>query len=224
MRSLNVELDARKINYDSLKKFGFIKEKEKYIYSRSIINNEYLVIIEIQNNEVISKIIDLAFNEEYILTDISNVVGEYNYYIKTEYEKVIYDFIQKCTICEEIYKFNQTKQIINYIKNKYQDDLEFLWKSSPKSAIWRNKKNNKWYGIVMTIKANKLGIDLDKDVEIIDLRYQKDKIVDIIDSKKIFGGFHMNKKSWITIILDGSITSLELFKLIDNSYNISLNN
>ena len=38
MRSLNVELDARKINYDSLKKFGFIKEKEKYIYSRSIIN------------------------------------------------------------------------------------------------------------------------------------------------------------------------------------------
>ena len=151
-------------------------------------------------------------------------MGEYNYYIKTEYEKVIYDFIQKCTICEEIYKFNQTKQIINYIKNKYQDDLEFLWKSSPKSAIWRNKKNNKWYGIVMTIKANKLGIDLDKDVEIIDLRYQKDKIVDIIDSKKIFGGFHMNKKSWITIILDGSITSLELFKLIDNSYNISLNN
>ena len=32
----------------------------------------------------------------------------------------------------------------------------------------------------------------------------------------------MNKDSWITIKLDGSVKTEEIFQLIDNSYNISL--
>jgi len=32
-------------------------------------------------------------------------------------------------------------------------------------------------------------------------------------------GYHMNKKHWNTIILDGSISSKLIFSLIDHSYN-----
>ena len=32
----------------------------------------------------------------------------------------------------------------------------------------------------------------------------------------------MNKNSWITIRLDGSMDNKEIFKLIDNSYQLSL--
>ena len=62
-----------------------------------------------------------------------------------------------------------------------------------------------------------------REIEVINLRYQKDKIDNIIDNKSIFPGFHMNKKSWITIKLDGSIKIDKIYELIDNSYNISLN-
>lgn len=34
----------------------------------------------------------------------------------------------------------------------------------------------------------------------------------------------MNKKSWITIKLDKSIDTTEIFNLIDNSYNLSIGN
>ena len=37
------------------------------------------------------------------------------------------DIINKCTI-DEIYKNQQSKEVIKYIKEKYDDDLEFLWK------------------------------------------------------------------------------------------------
>ncbi|MBR3153114.1 MAG: MmcQ/YjbR family DNA-binding protein, partial [Clostridia bacterium] len=44
----------------------------------------------------------------------------------------------------------------------------------------------------------------------------------IIDNKKIFPGYHMNKKSWITIKLDNSVETEEIIHLIDNSYELSL--
>ena len=60
-----------------------------------------------------------------------------------------------------------------------------------------------------------------KEIEILDLRYQKEEIEKIIDNKKIFPGYHMNKSSWITIKLDETIPTKEIQKLIDNSYALS---
>ena len=42
-----------------------------------------------------------------------------------------------------------------------------------------------------------------------------------IDKIKVFPGYHMNKKSWITIKLDNSMETNTIFKLIDNSYNLA---
>ena len=114
-------------------------------------------------------------------------------------------------------------KIIKYVKEKYNDDLEFLWKKFPnKNAIWRNKTNNKWYGALLVISERKLEIESDKIVEIIDLRYPKDKIKQVIDNDKIFPGYHMNKESWITIRLNGDMSTKKIFELIDNSHKISL--
>ncbi|MBQ4838855.1 MULTISPECIES: MmcQ/YjbR family DNA-binding protein [Pseudoalteromonas] len=40
----------------------------------------------------------------------------------------------------------------------------------------------------------------------------------------IVPGYHMNKRLWNTIVLDGSIPEDELKKLIDDSYNIVVDN
>lgn len=90
------------------------------------------------------------------------------------------------------------------------------------NAIWRNKINKKWYSALLIISERKLEIESDRIIDIIDLRYQKDKIKEIIDNDKIFAGYHMNKDSWITIRLNDSVKTEKIIDLIDNSYNISL--
>ena len=122
-----------------------------------------------------------------------------------------------------MFKNKQSKEIIQYIKEKYKDELEFLWEKFDDCAIWRNKQNNKWYGLIVKISEKKLGIDSDRIVEIIDLRYQKEETQNIIDNKKVFQGYHMNKKSWITIKLDNTMNTKKIKELIDNSYNLSIN-
>ncbi len=58
----------------------------------------------------------------------------------------------------------------------------------------------------------------DGAVEILDLRAAAEKRPSVIDGKRFFAGYHMNKKHWVTALLDGSVPSEELYRLIDESY------
>lgn len=221
MKDLSKKLVNRIIEFDKLIEYGFALKDDKYIYEKVLSNNHFKVIIEITKDMQISKVIDLEVNDEYILVDVPGASGNYVGKIREEYNNILDDFIYKSTKID-IFKNEQTKNIIKYIKDKYHDDLEYLWEKSPDAAIWRNKSNSKWYGLLMKIPENRLGIDSDNIVEIIDLRYPKDNIMDILRKKNIYPGYHMNKKSWITIKLDNSIDTNEICKLIDLSYEISM--
>lgn len=220
MRNLNNELKNKTINYNKLLKYGFYKEKDNYVLKSKIFNNQFEMIVVINKNNQISKLIDTENDEEYVLVDIQDSTGEFVGTVRLEYENKIKDIIKNCTDLN-VFKSNQAKDIINYIKEKYNDNLEFLWEKFDDNAIWRNKLNNKWYGLLLTISERKLDIDSDKIIEIIDLRYQKEKIDELIDFKTIYPGYHMNKKSWITIKLDDTISTEEIYRLIDNSYSLS---
>lgn len=212
-----ITLDKRKIDYDSLNAFGFINEK----YQKDIMNGDFKIVIEIKDNEVISYVIDNQFDEEYTNVDL-NTIGEFVGTIKDNYEEVINSFINKCTEYDINYH-DQVNEVIKYINDKYNDEIEYLWDSSPDSGIFRNKKNRKWYATILSVREDRVGGTTDKIITVIDLSYYKDKTKDIIDNSKIYPGYHMNKKSWITIKLDGSVDNEFIYKYIDISYEISIN-
>ena len=221
MRNLENYFKDRKINYDRLIEYGFILKEDNYYYEKIINDGVFKIVIEINKQQKIAKVIDLLNDQEYNLVDVKGATGNFVGKIKEIYEALINDIIDKCSDVD-VFKSKQTIAIINYVKAKYDNDLEFLWKRSPKNAIWRNQNNRKWYGTVLVISKDKLKIESNEMVEILDLRYQKNDIKNIIDNYKIFPGYHMNKDNWITIILDGRVELEEIYQLIDNSYQLSL--
>ncbi len=42
-----------------------------------------------------------------------------------------------------------------------------------------------------------------------------------VDNHKYFPGYHMNKKHWYTICLDGSVEPVELYQRLDLSYKLA---
>ena len=111
-----------------------------------------------------------------------------------------------------------SQALIKYVRNKYGDELEFLWEKFDDNAIWRRCDNKKWYGALLTVNKRKLGLDVDEKVEILDVRANTDEIDNLVDNVKIFNGYHMNKKHWITVCLDGSVPLDEIKRLLDDSY------
>lgn len=117
-----------------------------------------------------------------------------------------------------IWKNDYTKKVISYVHHTYGDELEFLWPKFPNNAIWRRKDSGKWYAALLSVSKKKLGIDSDDIVEIIDLRVDPEILTFLVDNKKYYPGYHMNKRHWCTIILDGSVTLEEIYARIDESF------
>lgn len=126
------------------------------------------------------------------------------------------------------YKSGQTHEIIGYIREQYGDELEFLWEGAQnaRSAIWRVPQNRKWYGLLMAVTREKLvphnkDTEAGEEVEVIDLRGEPMEIAEMVDRQRFFEGYHMNKKHWLTIVLDGTVETELICRLVDESYRIA---
>ena len=210
----------KKPDFTKLESYGFACKNGVYKFKTDILDGLFEFVVTIDKNASIdTKILEKSTNEEYQLVYVQNATGEFVGKVKNEYEKTLTDISEKCFVID-VFKSDYANEIIRYIKEKYNANPEYLWEKFPNNAIWRNKIN-KWYGALLVIPENKLGIESEQIIEIIDLRYQKDQIKEIVDHQKIFAGYHMNKNSWITIKLDGSLELKEIYRLIDNSYQLS---
>lgn len=69
--------------------------------------------------------------------------------------------------------------------------------------------------------GEKVGLETDKIEEIIDLRMNPAEADLILSRKNYYPGWHMNKKSWYTIVLNGSVPDEELKEKIMESYDLA---
>jgi len=212
----------RKYNKIKLINYGFKFQKNKYTFTKKILDNQFELTITINtNNEIKTELIEIDTKELYTLHLVQNISGSFAGKIKEEYDKILADIEEHC-FEKDIFKNKQTKEIINYVSEKYNDELEYLWEKFPDNAIARRKDNKKWYLAILTVNMQKLGFKTNNMTEIIDLR--ADDTEDIINNKNIFKGYHMNKKHWITLMLDESLPLEFIMERIDKSYILAKKN
>ncbi len=112
------------------------------------------------------------------------------------------------------------QEVTQYIQNEFGVEEEHLWMTFPDYIVFRNQKNEKWFAIIMDIDRSKLGLDGDGRVDIIDLKCDPILIGSLLRNKGYLPAYHMSKKSWLTVLLDGSVGDEELKDLIHLSYEI----
>lgn len=112
------------------------------------------------------------------------------------------------------------EKIFEYVKEEYNTIPEYLWDKYPLYAVLKHS-NNKWYGIIMNISKEKLGLESKEEIDIIDIKCPSEMIGSLRLSKGFLPAYHMNKEHWITILLDGSVESEKIKELIDLSYELT---
>ena len=144
--------------FDKLLDFGFIFQDNKYEYDQKIVDNQFELKICIFNDGKIQiQVIDSDTGDEYRLHLIDGVVGEFVGKVRTECLKILQAIADNCFEAK-IYKTEYANKIINYVKEKYCDNLEYLWKKFPEYAVLRRDDNKKWYAILMIVEKDKIGL------------------------------------------------------------------
>lgn len=211
---------GKRLNMESALLFGFVEDENSYRYETDILKGLFRLHVVISSaGSVDTSLIEKETGEEYILYK-TNSVGSFVGNVRNAVKAVLVQVAEEC--CDtEIFTSSQAKEIIGYVQGKYGDELEFLWTKFPDNAVWRRKDTSKWYGAILKAAKSKLGIASDETVEIIDLRIQPEKMESLLSNKNYYPGWHMNKKSWYTIILDGSVATEEICRHIDESYRLA---
>ena len=221
MREVKDLIKDKKIDLKRLEKFGFKLKENSYYYNISLLKNQFKMSVKINlDNSIFTEIIDTETNETYVLHLLEIKRSGYSEKVYMAYSEIL-ERIKKECFEDEIFKTDYTNEIVDYIKNKYGDELEFLWEKSPKTAVVRRKSSKKWYAVILTLSKRKLNLDSDELVEVINLHNSPEEIEKLIDNKRYFPAYHMNKKHWYTIYLDGTVELKEIYKLIDISYELA---
>lgn len=199
---------------DRLKAFGFSGQPP--IWSQSIADGKFLLTITIQSGKPEVQVRDTETNEPYTLY-LTSAHGIYIDQVRDAVLNALEKIRQECTVPAYFQK-PQTNMVLDFIRKKYQGMPEFLWEKFPEYAIFRHKDNRKWYGQIMEIPSAKFDLYPEKPVQVLDLHVPIPKSENLLEIPGIYTGWHMNKKNWISILLDGTVPDEKIQQLIEASF------
>lgn len=218
---INIIFKDKRMNPAKLQAYGFRRGESGYVYERVLEESGFGLTVSVTGQgEVSTKLMDPALNEPYTLHLVEGAAGSFVGGIKARYEEILTDIAQKC-FEPDVFKFRQARELIAYVRDIYGDEPEFLWKKFAGNAVWRRKDTGKWYGVLLTVPKNRLGMDSDDVAEVLDFHIRPEELEKIVDGRTYFPGYHMNKKHWCSIVLDGSVAFEEACRRIDASYALA---
>ena len=207
-------------NNDKLIKYGFKKSNNSYKFSKIFLNDTFRADIVIDSKgQVIGKVIEIELEEEYTNFRIEGNNGGFSNKVREEYRNILQDIANNC-FEKKYFIFEQTNRITKLINEKYEVNPEFLWDKFPGYGVFRNTRSNKWFGIIMNIDRSKIISDKTGEIEVLNVKLDGD-VQNYLGVEGIYSSYHLSKKSWISIILDDTLSDKEIMDLIDISYNIS---
>jgi len=108
-----------------------------------------------------------------------------------------------------------------YILNHYSTEADYPWADTPRAAVFRHVANRKWFALVMEVPRDKLGLPGTEKFDIVNFKCDPILIASLRGETGIFPAYHMNKASWITAALDGSVPAETIELLLDVSYELT---
>ena len=108
-----------------------------------------------------------------------------------------------------------------HIRQTYGALPEYPWMQYPTHAVYRHESNRKWFAVVMELPAEKLGLPAGGRVNVVNLKCDPLLIGSLWGHEGIHKGYHMNKKYWLTLRLDGSIAPDQIRWLLEMSFQLT---
>ena len=203
---------------DSLLKYGFIEKDGNYQYQFDIDNGNISCILLINNQDIEIKVIDNEFNDEVIGYKNPNLHTKYLIELRNKIDEQLIIIRDNC-FKKNYFIFPTANLITDYIKEKYQSEPAFLWESYPDCGVFK-KKNNKWFGIIMNVDYKKIDQERNGEIEVLNVKINPADLNNLLLIDGIYLAYHMNKKYWISIVLDGRVNDQIIKDLIDKSYKL----
>lgn len=210
----------QKIDFARLAASGFEEREDGFYFCAPLWEEFELRVTVKRTGDISAEVYDRETGDPFTLFLAEEAQGEFVGTVREKYEAALKKIATAA--CEtEIFQSAGAKSAIAYIRDTYRNELEFLWEKDDETSVWRRSDNKKWYGVLMKVSRRKFGLPSDERAEVVNLRMEPAALDSCLDGKNFFRGWHMNKKHWASVLLDGGVTNETLYSMIDESYRLA---
>ena len=97
----------------------------------------------------------------------------------------------------------------------FEDDFD--------TTVFRHGEGGKWFGIVMNVEKHRVGLAGEGSVDVLNVKCDPDEAFIL---RELYAGivpaYHMNKRHWVSVILNGSVPEDFTDRLVEKSYDLTL--
>ena len=205
-------------NQEKARVYGFIENEGVWTYSFQILDGDFVMTVSITVDNVRFQVFDQETGDLYPQVHMESMRGSFVGSVREACLEILY---QIRNACFEVQDFicPQTKRIMTQVQEKYGNQLEYLWEKSSDTAVLRHEGNQKWYAVLMKISWDKLEKGREGQMEAVNLKHNC--VADLLSQKGIYPAFHMNKRYWISVVLDDTLSDEEVLGLMEKSWNLT---
>ena len=206
---------AYQFNSKKAKEFGFVENQGVWTYSSTILQGDFLMMVTVEDGDLSFQVYDQETGDLHPQVHMESMRGTFVGSVRESCLEVLYGTRKACFEVQE-FLYPQTKRIMALVQEKYGNQLEYLWEKSPDTAVLRHEDNQKWYAILMRIPWDRLDKGREGLVEAVNLKH--DQVADLLSQNGIYPAFHMNKRYWISLPLDDTLTDEKVLELFERSW------
>ena len=111
------------------------------------------------------------------------------------------------------------QELFTWIHQQYGTEPEYPWHD--RNAVLRHKDNNKWYGVVLEVSADKLGLPETGIMDVLNVKSDPLLIGSLRGQDGYFPAYHMNKEKWLSIQLGKPELDDAIKDLLSLSYELT---
>lgn len=212
----NQIFDTHIFNPTKAEQFGFkTKPQGHYEWETPLELNDMLLTVSIIKDTCEVSVLTMPDREPYELFEVVSSDGPFVTEVRNKVADILYEIRKHCFDSK-----SSRNAVIAYCADTYQTIPENPWDKYPTYCTLKTAKSDKWYAIIMNIPQTSLGLDSKEIVDILNVKVNPDKIQELIDHQHFFPAYHMNKKYWISILLDNTVDMNLVQELIDESYRL----
>ncbi|MDQ0221510.1 MmcQ/YjbR family DNA-binding protein [Streptococcus moroccensis] len=215
--------EKKQVDWARLAAFGFVKEGESWAYRETFLENSFEAYIRVlADGEVVGEIIDLDLGEPYLAYQVVSPVGAFVNQVRDQYAQILEKIAQAC-FTDHLFRSDQANRLAQAIVKTYGDVPDHPFQRIPDAVVFRSPVNQKWYALFMSVTRDK--VDHGKSgrselVDILNIKIDEKVLPSLLGQDGYYPSYHMNKKSWLTIILDNSVSDEAILALVGNSRHL----
>lgn len=203
-------------SFDRLQASGFKEKAAVYQINLPLKSPGFAAEIQVDRaGQVSGKVYDTESGEEYLFLRVNRDAGGFSSQIREEYRELLEKIAMAC------FKMAQADRIKEQIKVRFADELDFPFKKYPAYAVFRNPHNRKWYGLMMSVTKDKIGITSEPEsresITLLNVKVEPAILPDLLKQDGIYPPYHMNKKNWLSLALDDRLTDEQILDLLAQS-------